>query len=57
MCDGIYIGSTHQTSRKIINGHFSDILHLIKNGQTSDSFDAYFEQNFKSTISRTDLRK
>ena len=57
MCDGIYIGNTHQTSRKIMNGHFSDILRLIKNGQTSDSFDAYFEQNFKSTISRTDLRK
>ena len=40
-----------------MDGHFSDLLRLLKNGQKSDSFAAHFEQNFNTTTSRTDLRK
>ena len=40
-----------------MNGHFSDLLRLLKNGQKSDSFAAHFEQHFNTTTSRTDLRK
>ena len=40
-----------------MDGHFSDILRLLKNGQKSDSFSAHFEQHFNSTTSRTYLRK
>ena len=57
MCDAIYIGKTQQTFKKRIDGHFSDLLRLLKNGQKSDSFAAHFEQHFKTTTSRTDLRK
>ena len=56
MCDAIYIGNTQQTSKKIMDGHFSDILRLLKNVQKSDSFAAHFEQHFNTTTSRTDLR-
>ena len=37
--------------------HFSDLLRLLKNGQKSDSFSAHSEQHFKTTTSRTNLRK
>ena len=57
MCDGVYIIYTHDTPKKIMDGHFSDLLRLFINGQKSDSFTTHFEQNFKSTMSRTDLRK
>ena len=40
-----------------MDGHFSDLLRLLKNGQKSDSFAAHFEQHFNTTRSRTDLRK
>ena len=40
-----------------MDGHFYDILLLLKNGQKLDSFSAHFEQHFNSTTSRTDLRK
>ena len=39
-----------------MDGHFSDLLRLLKNGQKSDSFAAYFEHHFNATTSRTDLR-
>ena len=54
MCEDIYIGNTQQTFRKIMDGHFSNILRILKNGQRSDSFAAHFEQNFNSTTSCTD---
>ena len=38
-------------------GHFSYLLHLLKNGHKYDSFAVHFEQHFNSTISRTYLRK
>ena len=57
MCEDIYIGSTQQKSKKILYGHFSDLLHLLKSGQTSDSFAAHSEQHFDYTTSCTDLRK
>ena len=38
MCDAIYIGNTQQTFKKIMDGHFSDLQRLLKNGQKSDSF-------------------
>ena len=55
MCDAIYIGNTQQTSKKILDGHFSDLQRLFKNGQKPDSFDAHFVQDFDNTTSRTDL--
>ena len=33
MCDAIYIGKTQQTFKKIMDGHFSNLLRLLKNGQ------------------------
>ena len=57
MCDAIYISNTQQKLKKRTDGHFSDLLRLLKNGQKSDSFAAHFKQNFNITTSRTDLRK
>ena len=38
-----------------MDGHFSDLLRLLKNGQKYDSFSAHFEQHFNYTTSRTQL--
>ena len=57
MCDAIYICNTQQTFKKIMNGHFSDLQCLLKNGQKPDSFYDHLVQHFNSTMSRTDLRK
>ena len=57
MCDAIYIGNTQQTFKKIMDGHLSDLLSILNNGQKSYSFAAHFEQHFNTTTSRTDLRK
>ena len=57
MCDATYIGNTQHTLKKIMDGHFSNLLRLLKNGQESDSFAAHFEQHFNSTTLRTDLHK
>ena len=57
MCDAIYIGNTQKTFKKIMDGHFSDLQRLLKNGQKSDSFAAHFVHNFNNTMSCTDLRK
>ena len=32
MCDAIYIGNTQQTFKKIMDGHFYNLLRLLKNG-------------------------
>ena len=32
MCDAIYIGNTQKTFKKRMNGHFSDLQRLLKNG-------------------------
>ena len=32
-CSGIYIGNTQQNFKKRMDGHFSDILRLLKNGK------------------------
>ena len=40
-----------------MDGHLSDFLCLIKNGQKYDSFADHFEHNFNSTMSCTYLRK
>ena len=40
-----------------MDSHFSDLLHLFKNRQKSDSFAAHSIQHFKATTSRTDIRK
>ena len=42
---------------KRMDGHFSNLQRLLKNGQKSDSFAAQFVQHFNSTTSRTELRK
>ena len=57
MCDAIYIGNTQQTSKKIMDGHFSNLQRPLKNGQKPDSFAAHFVQHFNNTTSRIDLRK
>ena len=51
----LFILVTHIRHKKIMNGHLSDLLRLLKNGQKYDSFAAHFELNFNSTTSRTDL--
>ena len=40
-----------------MDGHFSDLLHLLKKGHKYDSFAAHPEQHFNSTTSCTDLIK
>ena len=40
-----------------MDGHFSNIQRLLKNGQKSDSFAAHFVQHFNSNTSRTELCK
>ena len=40
-----------------MDGPFSDLQRLLKNGQKSDSFAAHFVQHFNSTTPRTELRK
>ena len=40
-----------------MDGHLSDLLHLLKNRQKSDSFDAHFKQHFNNTTSHTHKRK
>ena len=57
MYDAIYIGNTQQTFKKRMDGHFSDLLRLLKNGQKSDSFAVYSKQHFNTTTSFIDLRK
>ena len=55
MCDTI-IQVTHRRQKKM-DGHLSDLLPLLKNGQESDSSAAHFQQHFNSTTSYTYLRK
>ena len=57
MFEAIYIGKTQQILREIMDTHFSDLLHLLKNGQKSDSFAAHFGQHSNYTKSRTDIHK
>ena len=57
MCNAINICNTQQTFKKRMDGHFSDLQHLLKNGQKSDSFAAHFVLHFNNTTSHTDLRK
>ena len=57
MCDAIYIGNTHQTFKKRMDIHFSDLQRLLRNGKKSDLFAAHFEQHFNATTSRTYLPK
>ena len=51
------LGNTQQTLKKRIDGHFSDLLRLLKNRQKSDLFADHFKHHFNSTKSRTYLRK
>ena len=57
MCDAIYIGNTQHTFKKRMDGHFSNLLRLIKNKQKPNSFAAHFDQHFNTTTSRTYLCK
>ena len=51
MCDAIYIGNTQQTFKKIMDGHFSDLQSLLKNGKKKlDSFAAHFVNVFIAPI-------
>ena len=40
-----------------MDGHFSDLLRLLNNGEKSASFAAHFEQHFNTNTSHTYLRK
>ena len=40
-----------------LDGHFYNLLRLLKNGHKLDSFSAHFEQHFNFATSHTDLRK
>ena len=51
------MGNTHQTFMKRIDGCFSNLIPLLKNGQKSDSFAVHIVQHFNSDTSHTDLRK
>ena len=57
MCDAILKGNSHQTFKKRMDGHLSDLQCLFKIGQKSDSFADHFVQHFNNTTSRTELRK
>ena len=57
MCDAIYIGNTQQTFKKRMDGNYSDLQRILKNGQKSDSFVSHFEQHFNTTTSCTYLHK
>ena len=57
MCDVIYTGNTQQKSKKIVDGHFSHVQNILKNGYKLDSFAAHYEQQFKSTTACTDLSR
>ena len=57
MCDTNYIGNTQKNFKKIMDGHFSDLQRLLKNGQKSDSFATHFIKHSNNTTSRTYLRK
>ena len=57
MCDTINIGNTQKTLKKGMDGHLSDILRLLNNGQKSDSFAANYRQHFNNIMSRTYIRK
>ena len=57
MCDAIYISKTHQTFKKRMDGHFSDLQRRLNNRQKSDSFSAHFVQHFNTTMSRMDICK
>ena len=46
-----------QTPKNIIDGQFSDVQHLLKNGQKSDSFSAHYRKRHKYTTSETDTSK
>ena len=56
MCESIYTGNTQKTFKKQMDGHFFNLLHLLKNRQKPDFFAAHFEQHFNSTVSHRDLR-
>ena len=53
ICDAICIGNTRQIFKKRMDGHFSDLLCLLKNGKKPNSFATHFEQHFNTTASRT----
>ena len=57
MCEAMYIGKTQQTLKKRMDGHFSNLLRLLKNGQKPYSFAAHFKNNFNATTSHKDLFK
>ena len=40
------MGNTQQNFKKRMDGHFSDLQRLLKNGKKSDSFSAQFVQHF-----------
>ena len=53
----MYIGNTHDTPKKIIDVHSSNVQRLLKNRQKPDSFAAHFEKHCECTTSRTDFNK
>ena len=56
ICDAIYIGNTQKTFKKILDGNFSDVQHILKNRQKSDSLAAQYKQYVKQNMSHNYLR-
>ena len=52
----IYIGNTQQKFKKIMDGHFSDVQFILKNG-TMYSFSSHYKLHFKPNMPCTDLHK
>ena len=52
-----YIGNTQQTFKKSLDGHFSDVQPILKNGQKQDAFAAHFKHHFKYIMSHMELCK
>ena len=53
MCKDVYIGNIQKTFNKIMDGHFSNLLRLLRKGKKSDSFAAHFKHHFSAITSLT----
>ena len=42
LCEAIYKDNIQQKFKKTLDGHFSNLLRLLKKGQKPDSFATYF---------------
>ena len=57
MSEAIYIGNTQQTPKKRMDGHFSNLLHLLKKRTQIRLICCPFRTALYDTTSHTDLCK